>query len=62
MACFLAPAGVAIVTTVIQKVVKKREGAAALAEGQSASTKGKWTQRLGLVEHHALGRCRPPLP
>jgi polyferredoxin len=46
MACFLAPAGVAIVTTVIQKVAKKKEGAAAHTEGESTSTPGKWTQRL----------------
>jgi len=26
MACFLVPAGEAIVTTVVQKVVEKREG------------------------------------
>lgn len=45
MACFVAPAGVAIVTTVVQKVVKRKEGAASAVE-HGAQLKGKWTQRL----------------
>jgi hypothetical protein len=44
MACFLAPAGVAIVTTIVQKVVKKKERAG--AGDQMQKTTGKWTQRL----------------
>jgi len=44
MACFTAPAAVAIVTTVVRKVVKKKEGAA--TEPQRAHTLGKWTRRL----------------
>jgi hypothetical protein len=44
MACFLAPAGVAIVTTVVQRVVKKKEHAA--AGEQTERITGKWTQRL----------------
>jgi hypothetical protein len=44
MACFLAPAGVALVTTVVQKVVKKKEETA--AGEQTEKTTGKWTQRL----------------
>lgn len=44
MACFLAPAGVAVVTTVVQKVVEKREKTA--TGGRTEKTKGKWTQRL----------------
>ena len=44
MACFLAPAGVALVTTVVQKVVKRREGAP--AGERTEKTTGKWTQRL----------------
>ncbi len=44
MACFLAPAGVAIATTVIQKVVKKREKNGAGEHGKN--TTGRWTQRL----------------
>ncbi|NLT43448.1 MAG: hypothetical protein GXX93_12290 [Anaerolineae bacterium] len=44
MACFLAPAGVAIVTTIAQKVVKNKEEKP-IGE-QTAHTRGKWTQRL----------------
>jgi hypothetical protein len=49
MACFVAPATVAIVTTVARKVVAKREGvsAARQADGRVAQVSGKWTQRLG---------------
>ncbi len=43
MACFLAPAGVAVVTTVVQMVVKKKQAAAG---EQSEKTPGKWTRRL----------------
>jgi hypothetical protein len=44
MACFVAPAVVAVVTTVVQRVVKKKEEATA---GERAdSVVGKWTQRL----------------
>jgi hypothetical protein len=47
MACFLAPAGMAVVTTVAQKVVKKKEAeAAGNSGGQAEKTGGKWTQRL----------------
>lgn len=50
MACFLAPAAVAVATTVVQKVVAKKERAAA-AEGTAGAeaakkTTGRWTQRL----------------
>jgi hypothetical protein len=45
MACFLVPAGEAIVTTVVQKVVEKREKKAGVEGTQRAS--GKWSQRLG---------------
>lgn len=45
MACFVAPAAVAIATTVIQKVAKKKEAAAAV-EGTTQVTAGKWTRRL----------------
>lgn len=46
MACFVAPAAVAVVTTVIQTVVKKKETAATV-EGPTKVTSGKWTRRLG---------------
>lgn len=45
MACFVAPAAVAVVTTVVQKVVKKKETAATV-EGQAQVVLGKWTRRL----------------
>ena len=44
MACFLAPAAVAIVTTVVQKRVQKKEEA--VAGEHSEKFTGKWTQRL----------------
>ena len=44
MACFVAPAAVAVVTTVVQRVVKNKE-AATIGE-QAGTTVGKWTQRL----------------
>jgi hypothetical protein len=49
MACFVAPAAVAIVTTVVRKVVEKREGTSPVrpADGRSVAVAGKWTQRLG---------------
>jgi hypothetical protein len=49
MACFVAPATVAVVTTIVRKVVQKREGtSAAQSAGHSSSEiSGKWTQRLG---------------
>lgn len=49
MACFVAPATVAIVTTVVRKVVEKREGVSAAQPAGRPTTKvsGKWTQRLG---------------
>lgn len=46
MACFLAPAGVAIVTTVVQRVVKKSEEGQTSTEEHATPVKGKWTQRL----------------
>jgi hypothetical protein len=49
MACFVAPAAVAVVTTVTRKVVKNREANASTpaADGSTAKVPGKWTQRLG---------------
>jgi hypothetical protein len=49
MACFVAPATVAIVTTVVRKVVEKNEGvpAARQADRPVAKSSGRWTQRLG---------------
>ena len=49
MACFLAPAGVAVVTTIVQMVVKKKEETAAGEQTEKTTgtrTQGKWTQRL----------------
>lgn len=44
MACILAPAGVAIVTTVVQMLVKKKEGK--LTGERAEFVGGKWTRRL----------------
>ncbi len=44
IACFIAPAGVAIVTTIVQKVVKNKEEK--LTSEHGPRVKGKWTQRL----------------
>ena len=49
MACFVAPAGVAVVTTIIKKVVEKRELAAEAQPNKQSASKapGKWVERLG---------------
>jgi hypothetical protein len=49
MACLIAPATVAIVTTVVRKVVGKKEGVRPVrqADGSTTNVSGKWTQRLG---------------
>lgn len=51
MACFVAPAGVAVVTTVARKIVQKREKAAAEQQKngrtEGVHTPGRWTRRLG---------------
>lgn len=51
MACFVAPAAVAVVTTITRKVVKNKEGASHMHAEQTRQTRdttaGKWTQRLG---------------
>ena len=44
MACFVAPAAVAIVTTVAQKIARKKEDAT--SENHGSHNLGKWTQRL----------------
>lgn len=44
MACFVAPAATAIVTTVVQKVVEKKEGGR--TPEQAERVRGKWSQRL----------------
>jgi len=47
MACFLVPAGEAVVTTVVQKIVEKKE---------EKKQKGfKWTQRLGWLNRMLWG-------
>lgn len=49
MACFVAPATVAIATTVTRKVVQKREREATAEHAQTSTSEvpGKWTKRLG---------------
>jgi polyferredoxin len=44
MACFIAPAAVAIITTVAQRIVKNKEQTA--GGGHTEKTTGRWTQRL----------------
>jgi polyferredoxin len=47
MACFVVPMGEAIITTVVQKVVKKREKK---TNGKKAEKNGfTWSQKLGLL-------------
>jgi hypothetical protein len=45
MACFLVPAGEAVVTTVVQKVVENREKKA--GGGRAKKTGLSWSRRLG---------------
>jgi hypothetical protein len=52
MACFLVPAGEAIVTTVVQKVAQKREKKAG---GERNTTGLKWSQRLGWLNKMLWG-------
>ncbi len=53
MACFLVPAGEAIVTTVIQKVVENNERKSGAANTREAG--GKWSQRLGWLNKMLWG-------
>jgi polyferredoxin len=55
MACFLVPMGEAIVTTVIQKVVEKKEKK--VSGEVTVKTKGKWSQRLGWLNTMLWGGC-----
>jgi hypothetical protein len=47
MACFLVPAGEAIVTTVVRKIVKKKE--------KEEGKRTKWSQRLGWLNKMLWG-------
>ncbi len=53
MACFLVPAGEAIVTTVIQKVAESREKKS--GEGKAGSTGLKWGRRLSWLNKMLWG-------
>jgi hypothetical protein len=53
MACFLVPAGEAIVTTVIQKVVENQEKKAGGVKFNHQP--GKWSQRLGWLNKMLWG-------
>jgi len=61
MACFLVPVGEAVVTTVVQKVVEKREkkaveqGEKKVSGGGTASIGVKWSQRLGWLNKMLWG-------
>lgn len=54
MACFLVPGGEAIVTTVVQKVVERKEKRVATVKDHK---KGKWSQRLGWLNNMLWGGC-----
>ncbi len=53
MACFLVPAGEAIVTTVVQKVVENQEKKA--GGGKTNQAAAKWSQRLGWLNKMLWG-------
>ena len=53
MACFLVPVGEAIVTTVAQKVIAKKEKNAGSAG--RGTVRGKWSQRLGWLNNMLWG-------
>lgn len=53
MACFLVPAGEAIVTTIIQKVVENNEKKSGVSKIHEAG--GKWSQRLGWLNKMLWG-------
>ncbi len=55
MACFLAPMGEAVVTTVVQKVVERKEKSTGAATAERK--KGKWSQRLGWLNNMLWGGC-----
>ena len=55
MACFLVPAGEAIVATVAQKVVERREKQT--GSGRTEKTRGRWSQRLGWLNNMLWGGC-----
>lgn len=61
MACFLVPVGEAVVTTVVQKVVEKREkkaverGEKKVSGGGTASIGVRWSQRLGWLNKMLWG-------
>ena len=53
MACFIAPAVGAVVTTVVRRGVEKRENAPGGRSGRS--TAGRWSARLGLLNSMLWG-------
>lgn len=53
MACFLVPVGEAVVTTVVQKVVEKREKKVGGERSENAGV--KWSQRLGWLNKMLWG-------
>jgi len=55
MACFLVPAGEAVVTTIIQKVVDKKEKKLSGERLENAGT--KWSRRLGWLNKLLWGGC-----
>lgn len=47
MACFIVPGGEAIITTVVQKIVEKREKKAGVE--QTGNIGIKWSRKIGLA-------------
>jgi hypothetical protein len=52
MACFVVPVGEAIVTTVVQKVIEKREKKSGVKAGSMGI---KWSRRLGWLNNMLWG-------
>jgi len=53
MACFLVPTGEAVITTVVQKIIEKREKKA--GSGKAVEITYKWSQRLGWLNKMLWG-------
>ncbi len=53
MACFIVPAGEAVVTTVVQKIIEKREKKS--GDAKSGSAKLTWSRRLGWLNKMLWG-------
>lgn len=57
MACFIVPGGEAVVTTIIQKIIEKKERDTAGERPQIKQPRGKWSQRLHWLNVMLWGGC-----